>query len=49
MLENKSSREGKFPGDFAPGSLSSRERMLQGANWPGIKKDANWRQYAVSL
>jgi len=48
-LECESSREQKFPGQFAPGNESSREREGQGAKGPGSEKarerkfqGANW-------
>jgi len=37
-LECESSRERKFPGQFAPGDESSREREGQGAKRPGSEK-----------
>ena len=37
-LECESSRERKFPGQFAPGNESSREREDQGAKRPGSER-----------
>ena len=37
-LECESSRERKFPGQFAPGNESSREREGQGAKGPGSER-----------
>jgi len=34
-LENESSSEHKFPGQFAPRSERTRERKFQGVKWPG--------------